>query len=221
MTIMNMVGGGADDGWAEGIPLIPYPNQVDQLQGFTLLEVSTSTRPVVFRKGSELTNFQASFSTPGAKYMNSSKNTYAQNLYASDIGKFLNVVFNKDGECVSNITYINPTTKTMTVTTWYIDTTNMSGVALDSINGVTVENAQLLDGEYTFEGMWVIVSGRDLTPTYRSGDYGRTSGRLTAVNGVITKVTFDNGGSGSYYTTAQLTESLTRACHIFTRLNKQ
>lgn len=221
MTIMNMVGGGTDDNWAEGTLLIPYPNNVEELTGFMLLKVTTSTTPVVFRKGSELTNYQASFSTPGARYMDTSKNIYAYSLFNSDIGKYLNIVFNNNGECVSNITTINPTQKTMTVTTWNIDTKNISGVALDSINGVTVEGAQSLDGEYTFEGVWVIVSGRNLTPTYCTGNYKRTSGRLTAVNGVITMVTFNNGGGGSYYTTAQLTESLTHACHIFTRLNKQ
>lgn len=222
MTIMNMVGGGTDDNWADGTPLIPFDTNVKELIGFTYLRVTTSTTPVVFRKGNVLTNYQASFSTPGARYMNSSKNTYAYSLFDSNIGNYLNVVFNNDGECVSNITTINPTTKTLTTaTTWNIDPKNMSGVALDSINGVTVVGDQLLNGEYEFEGVWVIVSGQNLTPTYCTNDYKRTSGRLTAVNGVITKVTFKNGGGGSYYTTAQLTESLTGACHVFTRLNKQ
>lgn len=221
MTIMNMVGGGTDDKWAEGTPLIPNSSSVNKLKGFTFLKVSTSTRPVVFRKGEVYPSLQGSFSTPGARYMDTSKNTYAYSLYGSEIRNYLNVVSNNEGECVSNITTIIPTAKTMAVTTWYIDPENMSGVALNSINGVTVEGAQLLDGEYTFEGMWVIAYG-DLTPTYNSGDYRRTSGRLTAVNGVITMVTFNSKGSTNYYTTdSQIAESLTYACHVFTRLNKQ
>lgn len=222
MTIMNMIGGGADDKWAEGTPLIPNSSDVKQLKGFTFLEVSTSTRPVVFSKKEVYPSLQGDFSTPGARYMDTSKNTYARPLYVSDIGDFLNVVSNNDGECVSNITTINPTTQTMAVTTWYIDPKNMSGVALDSLNGVSVYGAQLLDGEYTFEGIWVIAYGVNLTPTYNSGNYRRTSGRLTAVNGVITMVTFDSKGSTNYYTTdSKITESMTRACHVFTRLNKQ
>ena len=222
MSIINMVGGGTDDSWAEGTPLIPYAGAIEELMGFTYLKVTTSATPVVFRKGNVLPNYQTSFSTPGARYMNTSKNTYAYSLYNSDMKNYLNVVSNNDGECVSNITTINPTSKMMTVTKWNIDTKNMSGVALDSINGVTVVGAQLLDGEYTFEGVWVIASGQNLTPTYCLNNYKRTSGRLTAVNGVITMVTFDNGGSGSYYTSDnQIVESLTYACHVFTRLNKQ
>lgn len=221
MTIMNMVGGGADDKWAEGTPLIPNSSSVNKLKGFTYLKVTTRTTPVVFRKGEVYPSLQGSFSTPGARYMDTSKNTYAYSLYGSEIKNYLNVVSNNEGECVSNITTITPTAKTMAVTTWYIDPKNMSGVALSSINGVTVEGAQLLDGEYTFEGIWVIAYG-DLTPTYNSGDYRRTSGRLTAVNGVITTVTFDSKGSTNYYTTdSQIAESLTYACHVFTRLNKQ
>lgn len=223
MTIMNMVGGGTDDKWAEGTPLIPYTGDVNQLEGFTYLKVTTRTTPVVFSKGNVFSNWQASFSTPGARYMNSSKNTYAHPLYDSNIGNYLNVVSNNDGECVSNLTTVNPTTKTITTaTTWNIDTKNMSGVALSSLNEVTVMGAQLLDGEYEFEGMWVIAYGVNLTPAYCTGNYRRTSGRLTAVNGVITMVTFKNGGGGSYYTSdSQITESMTYACHVFTRLNKQ
>lgn len=221
MTIMNMVGGGTDDKWAEGTPLIPNSSSVSQLKGFTYLKVSTSTRPVVFSKKEVYPSLQGDFSTPGARYMDTSHNTYAYSLFNSDIGKYLNVVSNNDGECLSNITTINPTAREMAVTTWNINPKNMSGVALDSINGVTVEGAQLLDGEYTFEGVWVIAYG-DLTPTYCSGDYRRTSGRLTAVNGVITMVTFDQRWSENYYTSdSQIVESMTYACHVFTRLNKQ
>lgn len=224
MTIMNMVGGGVDDRWAEGTPLVPAEyNAYTGLDGFVCLSASKSSTSVKLNRVSRGTTTDE-LSYLGARYMNTSRNTYGHSLYESDIGEYLNVVFNGDGECLSNITTINPTSDTKTLTVWYIDPADMSGVAFDSLDKVYAYGEQVLNGEYTFEGAWTIGSGPATTATYFSGDYPKTSGKLTAVNGEITMVTFDSGktGAGQYLTEEDISPvSFANAVHIFTRLNKQ
>ena len=220
MTIMNMVGGGADDRWAEGTPLIPLSNAVTELEGFACLSVSTDSE--VFRKGSRIT-LTDKFSSLGAKCINVNHSISIHGLNASDIKDYLNVVFNEDGECLSNLTSVRGLNDTMTLISWTLSPDRMNGVPISSLNGVTAWGDQVMDGEYTFEGMWTIVYGNALSSTFFKGDYPKSRGRLTAVGGDITTVTFDSGqsGYGHYYTIDDTTASMTKAVLIFTRLNKQ